>query len=123
MELIEIKNRIATIRLSKREFRMLRAATGGAHFKGTSNRNIPVLTDWTKEEAIKFEREIREASDNMWGNKELMRFSKKELFYLLRIHHDNMIELDPIEYPIITGIDFKDAEKLWEELQEIISDF
>ncbi len=118
MEIQNLDNNRVTITFSKNELSMLRSATGGATFKGTTNRDIPVLETWEKEEALKFEKHIRELSDAA-DTHGIITLSEKELQYLLKIHTDNMEELDPIEYPTITGIDFEEAVMLRDALQAI----
>ena len=79
---------------------MLRSATGGGHFKSTTHRDIPVLSDWTKEQALKIESKIRKAYSNFSGDG-------------ISLHSDNMEELDEIEYPTIVG-------HSWEEAQDVL---
>jgi hypothetical protein len=107
-----------SLQLTQDEAYMLFMATDGPVFDGTVNRDIPVLSDWTEQEALAFEKRIElfYKSLNQAGNTLVL--SNKELFYLIKIHADNMEELDPIEYPTIVGIRFADAEKFLDALKK-----
>lgn len=110
-----------SLQLTKDEAYMLFMATDGPVFYGTDNRNIPVLSNWTEQEALAFEKRINlfYKSFNQVGSALVL--SDKELFYLIKIHEDAMEELDPIEYPTIVGIDFSDAEKFLDALKQAAS--
>ena len=123
MKLIDIENGKAAILFTKSELYMLRMAIGGPVFKGTKNRDIPVLKDWNKQDALNFESRIETLYQKVQsGNKESNSFSFKELNYLIQIHYDHMIEIDPIEYPIIIGYDYKKAEDLLSSLEAVYLD-
>jgi hypothetical protein len=110
-----------TVLFSWHELYMLVMATGGSVFGGTMNRDIPVLADWTRDEALAFEGgiiKIRQALENSPIEEAEMTLSYKELVYLAKIHDDNMQELDPIEYPMLVGLDWEEAEQLLEDLQK-----
>jgi hypothetical protein len=110
-----------SLQFTEDEAYMLFMATDGPVFDGTVNRDIPVLSDWTEQEALAFEKKIElfYKSLNQAGNTIVL--SNKELFYLIKIHADTMGELDPIEYPTIVGIDFADAETFLDALKQAAS--
>jgi len=108
-----------TIEFNKNELYMLYLATGGAVFKSTKSRNVPVLASWTKDKAEVFENYIRDNYKNLSGNKTELSFTSKELSYATRILKDHMEELDPIEYPTITGNSWEEAQALLRQLKEL----
>jgi len=120
MNIIKIKNKVAEIEFRKDELAMLCTATGGAIFRNTQYRDIPVLSYWTKNEALQFEQGIRDYYKKLSGDTQIITLNEKELRYLLKIHMDNMQELDPVEYPTITGYTWEEAVQLQEKLQDII---
>ena len=110
-----------SLRLTKDEAYMLFIATDGPFFDETLNRDIPVLPDWTEQEALMFEKRIEFFYKNLNRENGILALSNKELFYLIKIHADTMKELDPVEYPTIVGIDFSDAETFLNALRQAAS--
>ena len=47
-----------SLQFTEDEAYMLFMATDGPFFDGTVNRDIPVLSDWTEQEALAFEKKI-----------------------------------------------------------------
>lgn len=119
MRVIQHTKAKVTIDLTKNELYMLYLATGGAVFKSTKSRNVPVLVSWTKEKAEVFESYIRDSYKNLSGDKIELSFASKEISYMTRILKDHMEELDPIEYPTITGHSWEEAKTLLRQLKEL----
>ena len=122
MKILSIHDNSITTRLSRDNLNMLCSATGGSAFGYTTQRDIPVLTNWTAEEAIVFEEKILRIRDGIYQKGEKtaeLELSFKELNYIAKIHADNMEELGFIEYPMIAGYDWEEAEEFLGELQKV----
>ncbi len=117
MQLIKITENTIEVNFTKNELAMLVFATNGPTFKGTKNRDIPALSDWYKEEALVFEAKIVDAHKLPTSDSAILTLSHKEFAYLIKIHKDTMQELDPIEYPTITGYSWDEAQAFLENLK------
>jgi hypothetical protein len=108
-----------TLELSADEFYMIFTATGGPVFIGTTNRKIAAFLDLSKEDVLAFEQRI--IDDYKRSEKKGIQYtlSISEIKYLLKIHKENMHELDPIEYPTIIGHSYSNAKKLRRKLEEL----
>ena len=72
-----------SLRLTKDEAYMLFITTDGPFFDETLNRDIPVLPDWTEQEALTFEKRIEFFYKNLNRENGVLALSNKELFYLI----------------------------------------
>lgn len=120
MDIISLEHNMVTLRISGSECGMLRFATGGSVFSSTKNRNIPALPNWTKSEALSFEKTIKEQFHVADEAELIIALTVNKLLYLARIHEDTMQELDPIEYPTITGYKYEQAKQLLRQIKEIV---
>lgn len=116
MKVIEILDNKVTIRFNRREFRVLRAATGepisGFRFDIES-------TGWKREDAVEFNKNIREALDVTAEDEVVFQLNKEEILFTAKMIEVTLKELET-EFHTRTGVFPEEALQVRDDLRKVL---